>query len=629
MPWTVLQNVDSGARGIFFGKKFLSVERRLVLDHKLKGGRPISLAGQPISPQQLVRLVVFGSSRTSSAIFDSTQGVLGSLRLGFVVSEGALRRNQRAPSDTFDKPESKTSEHPLSRVEDSRARLRRAQDHQSHKLLRLPFKIHCTRLGYNTLLTKTAIQNISEHEYKNNRTVTYFARCCHLAVPSLVQLHDIWRGQYTRHDKNTATPVHRSLRVEARWEHLRRVLINVTPIAPVIRCPKRGKQLPGRRPRAFTSARLACSPPTKAIRVQSPAGSLDFCMWESCRTMPLAGGFSRRYPVSHTLSSIARNSATHSHNSNSTPGPEACLNIYSVGPTIWMVQRTPSCAERTRLVIEDILEINTESNTTRVCGAPVIRNCSLSCRYHTTLCPFRSLAPVEGECRDDEFDPYQPDVGARRTSCGWSSNGVRAGGGSRNTSKINRLEPPKLSLPPTHFTLNFPFLQPAEEKEIESYPFVARTKPFSFVSPLQRCCVPNHRNYQPFKEKGERGEGKNPFSSRRPGKKTFLGWRMKGGKARPRYARATETGDIGTSWGWLRWMRELCRWCGPTSLARDVGGEGGEVRKYRCRWGEREKGAYLDYPPLSCTYSAAVHTMPDEVYKNVLTFLYKKDTRVY
>ncbi|KAJ8871253.1 hypothetical protein PR048_027559 [Dryococelus australis] len=36
---------------------------------------------------------------------------------------------------------------------------------------------------------------------------------------------------------------------------------------------------------------LACSPPTKANRVQSPAGSLpDFRRWESCRTMPLVGG---------------------------------------------------------------------------------------------------------------------------------------------------------------------------------------------------------------------------------------------------------------------------------------------------------------------------------------------------
>ncbi|KAJ8880654.1 hypothetical protein PR048_017124 [Dryococelus australis] len=37
--------------------------------------------------------------------------------------------------------------------------------------------------------------------------------------------------------------------------------------------------------------RLACSPPTNVNRVQSPAGSPDFCMWESCWTMPLVGGF--------------------------------------------------------------------------------------------------------------------------------------------------------------------------------------------------------------------------------------------------------------------------------------------------------------------------------------------------
>ncbi|KAJ8883609.1 hypothetical protein PR048_015453 [Dryococelus australis] len=39
---------------------------------------------------------------------------------------------------------------------------------------------------------------------------------------------------------------------------------------------------------------LASSPPTKANRVRSP----DFRKWESCRTMPLVGGFSRGSPVS-------------------------------------------------------------------------------------------------------------------------------------------------------------------------------------------------------------------------------------------------------------------------------------------------------------------------------------------
>ncbi|KAJ8897776.1 hypothetical protein PR048_003126 [Dryococelus australis] len=55
---------------------------------------------------------------------------------------------------------------------------------------------------------------------------------------------------------------------------------------------------------ATVAERLACSPPTKAIRVQSTAGSIaGFRVWESCRTMPLFGGFSRGSPVSPALSS--------------------------------------------------------------------------------------------------------------------------------------------------------------------------------------------------------------------------------------------------------------------------------------------------------------------------------------
>ncbi|KAJ8884325.1 hypothetical protein PR048_016182 [Dryococelus australis] len=48
---------------------------------------------------------------------------------------------------------------------------------------------------------------------------------------------------------------------------------------------------------------LDCLPPTKANRVQYPGGSLpDFRKWESCRTMPLVGGFSRGSPVSPAIS---------------------------------------------------------------------------------------------------------------------------------------------------------------------------------------------------------------------------------------------------------------------------------------------------------------------------------------
>ncbi|KAJ8866176.1 hypothetical protein PR048_033700, partial [Dryococelus australis] len=57
---------------------------------------------------------------------------------------------------------------------------------------------------------------------------------------------------------------------------------------------------------AAVAERLGRSPPTKANRVQSPAGSPDIRKWESCRTMPLVGGFSRGSPVSHVPSFLRR-----------------------------------------------------------------------------------------------------------------------------------------------------------------------------------------------------------------------------------------------------------------------------------------------------------------------------------
>ncbi|KAJ8880439.1 hypothetical protein PR048_016908 [Dryococelus australis] len=47
---------------------------------------------------------------------------------------------------------------------------------------------------------------------------------------------------------------------------------------------------------ATVPERLEHSSLTKANRVQSPTGSPDFRKWESCRTMPLVTGFSRRSP---------------------------------------------------------------------------------------------------------------------------------------------------------------------------------------------------------------------------------------------------------------------------------------------------------------------------------------------
>ncbi|KAJ8898525.1 hypothetical protein PR048_003885 [Dryococelus australis] len=56
---------------------------------------------------------------------------------------------------------------------------------------------------------------------------------------------------------------------------------------------------------AAVTERLPRSPPTKADRVQSPAWSPDFRMWESCQTMPLVGRFTRGSPVSPPFYSSA------------------------------------------------------------------------------------------------------------------------------------------------------------------------------------------------------------------------------------------------------------------------------------------------------------------------------------
>ncbi|KAJ8880757.1 hypothetical protein PR048_017227 [Dryococelus australis] len=54
-------------------------------------------------------------------------------------------------------------------------------------------------------------------------------------------------------------------------------------------------RIPSKPKKRFRSISTPAS--TKANRVQSPAGSQDFRKWETCRTMPLVGGFSRGSPV--------------------------------------------------------------------------------------------------------------------------------------------------------------------------------------------------------------------------------------------------------------------------------------------------------------------------------------------
>ncbi|KAJ8874242.1 hypothetical protein PR048_025085 [Dryococelus australis] len=134
----------------------------------------------------------------------------------------------------------------------------------------------------------------------------------------------------------------------------------------------------------------------------------------ACQPHPsLLGTRIRRIPLRWSRLSLLffyRSELSHSLiDSNSTSSPEAYRNIYSIALTIWKFQRTPSHAERTRSVIQIILQINVE-NTTMVNIMRRIRDYrvgSLSVtdkwppayrsrcrRYHiTTLCPlFGSLA---------------------------------------------------------------------------------------------------------------------------------------------------------------------------------------------------------------------------------------------
>ncbi|KAJ8894339.1 hypothetical protein PR048_006965 [Dryococelus australis] len=78
---------------------------------------------------------------------------------------------------------------------------------------------------------------------------------------------------------------------------------------------------PGSSPRwSAVAERLACSPPTKANRVQSPAGSLpDFRTWESFRTMPLVGGVFSGISVPQSPSSALKTSLLRAAQISSLP----------------------------------------------------------------------------------------------------------------------------------------------------------------------------------------------------------------------------------------------------------------------------------------------------------------------
>ncbi|KAJ8873653.1 hypothetical protein PR048_024478 [Dryococelus australis] len=82
-------------------------------------------------------------------------------------------------------------------------------------------------------------------------------------------------------------------------------------------------------PLLLARPRLACSPPTRANRVQSPAGSLRiFACGNRARTMPLVGGFSRGSSVSPDLDVKSRpNFLTHIIHCNEYNRNSPCCKI--------------------------------------------------------------------------------------------------------------------------------------------------------------------------------------------------------------------------------------------------------------------------------------------------------------
>ncbi|KAJ8881496.1 hypothetical protein PR048_017977 [Dryococelus australis] len=132
-------------------------------------------------------------------------------------------------------------------------------------------------------------------------------------------------------------------------------------------CENSGVTRPGIEPGSprWKASRLTAQSPWLRVDMKHASGSM---VQPTSQTLPYLIPAVSDFPFAGRCSSfIARNSATHSLiSSNTAPGPKACRNIYSLLPTIWKVQRTPSRAERTRSIIQRILQINEEITTTRV-----------------------------------------------------------------------------------------------------------------------------------------------------------------------------------------------------------------------------------------------------------------------
>ncbi|KAJ8869349.1 hypothetical protein PR048_030924 [Dryococelus australis] len=135
--------------------------------------------------------------------------------------------------------------------------------------------------------------------------------------------------------------------------------------------------------------RLACSPPTKENRVQSPAGAIpDFRMWESCLTILLVSGFSRGYPVP---------TAPHSRAAPYSPqSPTSALNTSLVilgaraDPTKWKITRQVGQFGRRNVSRwEKAREREREREDKLQAGQLVIVEQSAPCRVGRDVCSVR------------------------------------------------------------------------------------------------------------------------------------------------------------------------------------------------------------------------------------------------
>ncbi|KAJ8889203.1 hypothetical protein PR048_008701 [Dryococelus australis] len=145
---------------------------------------------------------------------------------------------------------------------------------------------------------------------------------------------------------------------------------------------------------------LDCSPPTKANRAQSLAGPLlDFRKWESCRTMPLVGGFSQGVPVSRTPAfrrcSILTSLHPHWLSRHCCQEPPKSLNsIRRLSNACMVVSSSSQC--RTAQITGSLRRPSIQATAVLVSDSPSI-TLSLQCRLDSSLIDgSMTLVPTSG-----------------------------------------------------------------------------------------------------------------------------------------------------------------------------------------------------------------------------------------